>query len=135
MSTRLLVVDGSSLTAWLVAQVSPQDVDVVRAETFAQARRILVEDPPDAAIFNLTPWKLEWRALIERCGRGERRIPYLCTSAVDDPASEGLELPCRPADYFPKSLPVRELRARVGRLVLAARRRHRANTGPISTAS
>ena len=117
MLFRLLIVDGSHLTAWLVAQVAPPGVEIVRAETFASALRILDEAPPDAAIFNLTPCRLEWQALVDRCNRHEPRIPFLCTSALDGSEDESLPIPCSPDDYCPKSLLVHDLRARVERLV------------------
>ena len=109
----------------MLGQVAPQDVEIVHAETFAEAQRSLTEDPPDAAIFILTPWQLEWSDLIGLCAAEGASIPYLCTSAIDDPARDGLELPCPAGAYFPRSLPVRELQGRVEELVREARARNR----------
>lgn len=121
MALRLLVVDGSRLMAWLVAQVVPPGVEVVHVASLADAERILVEDPPAAAIFNVTPTLAAWRALVDRCAGHRPPIPYLCSSALD--GAETLASGLAPGDpaFLPKSLPVAELRARVGALLARAR--------------
>lgn len=121
MMTRLLVVDGSALTAWLVSRIAPCDVEVIRADSFAQAERILDENAPAAAIFNVTPSSEEWRGLIERCNQHVPPIPFLCTSALDEPELGELGIACRPADLVGKSLPVRLLREKVETLIARAR--------------
>jgi DNA-binding NarL/FixJ family response regulator len=120
MTRRLLIVDGSDLTAWLVAHAVPAGVEVVRAATFAQAVRILRDAPPDVAIFNLTPSHLDWRTLLETCDRHEPPVPFLCTSPLDEANASDSPLPCRPERFCPKSLLVPELRARIERLIEAA---------------
>lgn len=135
MPTRVLIVDGSSLMAWLVAQVAPPDVEVVHATSLALAEEILDRAPPDAAIFNVTPAPIEWRSLFERCSRHVPPIPFLCCSVLDGPDVVDLGISCADADYFSKSLSVAELRERVLTLVDRARGAACARTvkGPGST--
>jgi DNA-binding response OmpR family regulator len=128
MSTRILVVDGSSLTAWLVAHVAPPDVEVLHAATLAQAESVLADTPPDAAIFNLTPARLEWKALFERCRGHVPPIPYLCSSAFDEGESCDLGACCTDAECFSKSLPIPQLREKVATLVERARAGGRPDT-------
>ena len=119
--TRLLFVDGSDLMGWLVARLIPRNVEIVRVDSFVEAARFLREQPPDAAIFNLTPRHLDWRTLIDRCLRHEPVIPYLCCTAIENDAELDGPLPCRPEDYFTKSIPLKDLRLLVNRLVEEAR--------------
>ena len=85
---------------WLVAHLIPSDVEVIRAASFSEADRCLREQPPDAAIFNLMPRHLDWRTLLDRCVRGQRVVPYLCCSAIDNDEERDGPLPCRPEDFL-----------------------------------
>ena len=114
--TRLLLVDGSDLMSWLVARLIPRTMEIVRVGSFAEADRCLREQPPDAAIFNLSPRHLDWRALIDRCVFHEPAIPFLCCTAIENDEERDGPLPCRPEDYFTKSVSQEEFRARVKRL-------------------
>jgi DNA-binding NtrC family response regulator len=114
--TRLLLVDGSDLTSWLVARLIPRHMEIVRVGSFAEADRFLREQPPDAAIFNLTPRHLDWRALIDLCVFHEPVIPFLCCTVFENEEERDGPLPCRPEDYFTKSIPKDEFRALLERL-------------------
>ena len=119
--TRLLLVDGSDLTGWLVEHLIPRSVEIVRAGSFAEADRFLCEEPPDAAIFNLTPRHLDWRALLDRCLHHEPVIPYLCCSVIENDEERDGPLPCRPEDYFTKSISQAEFRKLLERLCAESR--------------
>ena len=123
--TRLLLVDGSDLMGWLVAHLIPPEVEVIRATSFTEADRWLREKPPDAAIFNLMPRHLDWRTLLDRCVQGERIVPYLCCSAIDNDEERDGPLPCRPEDFFTKLIPQNELRNLLERLFAESRARER----------
>ncbi len=123
--TRLLLVDGSDLMGWLVAHLIPCDVEIVRAASFAEADRCLRDQPPEAAIFNLMPRHLEWRSLLDKCVHGQPVIPYLCCSAIDNDEERDGPLPCRPEDFFTKSIPQDELRKLLERLFAESRARER----------
>jgi hypothetical protein len=99
-----------------VAHLIPRTMEIVRVGSFAEADRYLREQPPDAAIFNLTPRHLDWRVLIDRCVFHEPVIPFLCCTAIEYDEERDGPLPCRPEDYFTKSIPQEEFRALVGRL-------------------
>ena len=114
--TRLLLVDGSDLMGWLVARLIPRSVGIVRAGSYAEAERYLREQPPDAAIFNLTPRHLDWRALIDRCVYHSPAIPFLCCTVFENDEERDGPLPCRPKDYFTKSISKDDFQALLERL-------------------
>ena len=119
--TRLLLIDGSDLMEWLVARLVPFNVEIVRAASFSEADRLLRDQPPDAAIFNLTPRHLDWRALLSHCLRHEPAIPFLCCSAIENDLERDGPLPCRPRDHFTKSISKEEFRALLERLFAESR--------------
>lgn len=119
--TRLLLVDGSDLMGWLVARLIPSNVEIVQAGTFAEAERCLRVQPPNAAIFNITPRHLDWRVLLDRCVHHEPSIPFLCCSAFENDDERDGPLPCRPEDYFTKSIPQEGFRALLERLCADSR--------------
>jgi len=114
--TRLLLVDGSDLMGWLVARLIPPRVKIVRVGSFAEADDELRAHPPDAAIFNLAPRHLDWRALIDRCVDHRPRIPFLCCTVFENDEVLDGPLPCRPQDYFTKSVSKDDFRALLERL-------------------
>jgi hypothetical protein len=123
--TRLLLVDGSDLTSWLVARLIPRTMEIFRVGSFAEADRFLREQPPDAAIFNLTPRHLDWRALIDLCVFHEPVIPFLCCTVFENEEERDGPLPCRPEDYFTKSISQAEFRTLLERLCAESRARER----------
>lgn len=122
-STRLLIVDGSPLTAWLITRVVPPDVRVATATTMQDAERLLTDDPPDAVIFNLTPCRIGWRRLVELCLARQPPIPFRCSSAVEGSALRDTEMPCRTEDHFEKTIPVDSLKRVVADLIADVERR------------
>ncbi|MFV2072266.1 MAG: hypothetical protein ACC742_06395 [Thermoanaerobaculales bacterium] len=122
--TRLLLVDGSDLMRWQVSHLVPYEVEVVRAASFAEADRFLREDPPDAAIFCLTPSRLDWRTLLGHCTDHQPVIPFLCCSALEIDEDIDGPLPCRPEDYFTKSISLKEFRQLLDHLVTEAQAKH-----------
>ena len=122
---RLLLVDGSDLMGWLVARLIPCNVEIVRAGSFAEADRFLSERPPDVAIFNITPRHLDWRSLLDRCIQNEPVIPFLCCSVVENDDECDGPLPCRPEDYFTKSIPQDGFRKLLERLCAESGTRER----------
>lgn len=118
---RLLVVDGSNLLGWRVQRLAPVSVEIVHAGSFAEADRVLRDEPPDAAVFCLNPHHLEWRNLLDRCVNHQPVIPFLCCSALEIDEGRGNPLPCRPEDYFSKSASMEEFRHYIRRVVDEAR--------------
>lgn len=114
---RVLVVDGSHLMVRLVEMLVPDDVEVVQASRFSDARTLLAFDPPDAAIFNLTPWDLEWSRLIALCHKQAPPIPFVLCSTLDRNLPEELDLPCPPLAVVSKPVQVAELRETLDRLL------------------
>jgi len=118
--TRLLIVDGSPLSAWLVARVVPTDVQVATATTMRDAEKQLSDDPPDAVIFNLTPCRIGWRRLVELCLGHHPPIPFRCSSALEGSVLHGEGLPCRKEDHFVKTIPVNDLKRVIADLLADA---------------
>jgi DNA-binding response OmpR family regulator len=108
---RVLVVDGSHLMVWLVQTLVPDGVQVVQANRFADAHSILTSDPPDAAIFNLTPSTLEWSRLISLCHEHTPPIPFVLCSTLDGELPTELHLPCQPLAVVRKPARITDLRA------------------------
>lgn len=114
---RLLIVDGSQLMAWLVSTVAPDEVTVERATSFGEAEAILRDDPPDAAILNITPSNLDWNLLSDLCRAHRPPIPVLCCTAVAEAAYGEPDLPCPTDRSLSKPFSVSDLRTRVERLI------------------
>jgi two-component SAPR family response regulator len=121
---RVLVVDGSHLMVRLVEMLVPDDVEVVQASRFADARTLLAFDPPDAAIFNLTPWDLEWSRLVALCHEHAPPIPFVLCSTLDRDLPDELGLPCPPLAVLGKPVQVAELRETLVRLLDAVSTQH-----------
>lgn len=115
---RVLLVDGSQLMVRIVEMLVPDGVEVVQASRFVDARTLLAFDPPDAAIFNLTPASLDWPRLVSLCHDHEPPIPFVLCSTLDRDPSDELELSGRPVAMIRKPVEVAELRSTLDRLLL-----------------
>jgi response regulator RpfG family c-di-GMP phosphodiesterase len=114
---RVLVVDGSHLMVWLVQTLVPDDVQVVQASRFADAQSLLISNPPDAAIFNLTPSTLEWSRLISLCHEHTPPIPFLLFTTLDGELPAELRLPSPPLAVVRKPARISDLRATLSQLL------------------
>ncbi len=115
--TRILVVDRSELLAWVVERLSPPDVVIERASSFADAKRALVNDPPDAAVFHLERCHASWRTLIACCLENPRVIPFVCTGEPGHFDACGCDLPCRIEDFMPINAIPAQFTDRIGSLI------------------
>ena len=89
---RLLVLDECQLLAWMVERVSPPGTEVVGLTSFDEARRALLENPPDAAVVSLTSAHLPWREFRQLCASRRPRVPVLYESCIFSSVDEaGLE--------------------------------------------
>jgi DNA-binding response OmpR family regulator len=125
---RVLVVDGSHLMVWIVQMLVPAGVQGVQASRFADAQALLAGDPPDAAIFNLTPWHLDWQRLIALCHEHAPPIPFVLCSTLDSELPGELELPVPPLAVIRKPARISDLRATLSALL--AEVEHRSGGGP-----
>jgi DNA-binding NtrC family response regulator len=114
---RVLVVDGSHLMVWLVQTLAPDDVQVVQASRFPDAESLLTSDPPDAAIFNLTPSTLEWSRLIALCHEHAPPVPCVLCTTLDGELPAEFHLPCPPLAVIRKPAGISDLRATLGELL------------------
>lgn len=118
---RVLVVDGSHLMVWLVQTLVPDGVEVVQASRFADAQFVLTSDPPDAAIFNLTPSTLEWSRLISLCHEHAPPIPFVLCTTLDGELPSELHLPHPPLAVVRKPARISDLRATLSDLLREVR--------------
>ncbi len=125
---RVLVVDGSHLMVWIVQMLVPDGVEVVQASRFADARALLTSDPPDAAIFNLTPWHLDWQRLISLCHEHAPPIPFVLCSTLDGELPAEIELPSPPLAVVRKPARIADLRATLSALLHEVERRSGGDT-------
>ena len=114
---RVLVVDGSHLMVWLVQTLVPDDVQVVQAARFADAQAMLSSDPPDAAIFSLTPSTVEWSRLISLCHQHSPPIPFVLCTTLDGELPDELRLPYPPLAVIRKPARISDLRAILSNLL------------------
>ena len=79
---RVLVLDESRLMAWIVEHVAPPGTKVVGLTSFDDARRALLENPPDAAIVSVTSARRPWREFRLLCTERRPPVPLLYESCV-----------------------------------------------------
>jgi len=79
---RLLVLDECQLLAWMVERVSPPGTEVVGLTSFDDARRALLENPPDAAVVSLTSAHLPWLEFRQLCASRRPQVPVLYESCM-----------------------------------------------------
>ena len=127
---RLLIVDGCQLNAWLAGHLVPDGVRVELAQSFDRARATLSDDPPHAAIFNVTPCDLPWEELALLCQDHDPPIPFIWCSAVFDSPEQAGTGPIPGAGFCYKPSSVEEMRQQIVELMGKAR----ANTEPAQPA-
>ena len=90
---RLLVLDENQLLAWMVERLAPPGTQVVGFTSFDDARRALLENPPDAAVVCVTAARPPWREFGRLCASRRPPVPVLYESCVFSSAEEaGLEV-------------------------------------------
>ncbi len=115
---RLLVVDGSRLLVSLVRRLVREPIDVEVADSFEEALAVLMRDPPDALIVNVTPADHPWGELKAVCQRHEPKIPVIFESCVyQTPLEAGLGNLNHSAAFLPKPYELEALRGELARLL------------------
>jgi DNA-binding response OmpR family regulator len=118
---RLLILDGSRVLHSLIRRLAPAEVELERALTFEEAASSFENDPPDAAIVNLTASDLPWRELNRLCQAQEPPIPVLFESCVYGSADEaGLGRLGEAAAFLAKPYQLADLQNEIERLLLLA---------------
>ena len=114
---RLLVVDSSGVIAGKIAEILGARAELMTVTTFADADRILVEDPPDAVVFCVVPCFAMWRVLFERCINERPVIPFLCCAKIEAEPPCSCPFPCRDEDLLAWDISVLDLDKRVTSLI------------------
>jgi len=73
---RVVLIGGSALMAWIVAQVAPADLEIEHRSGFAEAKLVLVTRTPDAVLFALTPERPPWNELLRWCRQQQPPVPF-----------------------------------------------------------
>ena len=119
---RVFVLDESQLLAWVVGRLSPPGTEVVAFTSFDDARRVLLENPPDAAVVSLTSAHLPWREFRQLCADSRPPVPILYESCVFSSAEEaGLEPGSGDARFLPAPASRTNLKEALERLLSDAR--------------
>jgi len=109
---RLLIVDGSQLMTWLVMSVLPNGITVEWATSYDEAETILRENPPDAAILNITPCRLDWNLLRSICRAHRPPVPVICCEAIGN-LDGGNQQTCPHERCLAKPFSINDLRQKV----------------------
>jgi len=118
---RLLILDGSRVLHSLIRRLAPAEVEIEGALTFEEAAASFRDDPPDAAIVNLTASDLPWRELKRLCQVHEPPIPVLFESCVYASSDEaGLGSLDESAGFLAKPYHLADLQNAIERLLLLA---------------
>ena len=119
---RLLVLDGSPILASLVRRLAPEPFEIEEVRTFEEAMQRLREDPPDAAIVEVTPADLPWRSIKTFCRNHDPKIPVLFESCIHDgPIDAGIGNLNHSATFLRKPYDLPQFRAELERLFAASR--------------
>jgi DNA-binding NtrC family response regulator len=119
---RLFVLDENQLLAWMVEHLSPPGTEVVGFTAFDDARRALLENPPDAAVVSITSAHLPWREFRELCASRRPPVPVLYESRIFSSAEEaGLEPDQSHALFLRTPAPIAEFAEVLAGLLDAAR--------------
>jgi hypothetical protein len=119
---RLLVLDESRLLAWMVEQLCPPGTEVVGLGSFEEARRVLLTNPPDAAVVTVGPAHLPWRNFQKLCASRTPPVPVLYESCISTSVEgAGLEPDESHAFFLRTPAPIAEFEGALARLLNAAR--------------
>jgi DNA-binding NtrC family response regulator len=119
---RVLVVDPSRILTWMVRHDLGVAAEVVEANSFEEAERLVRDDPPDAAVVSLPPARLPWREFQHLCARQDPPVPVLYESCLHSNLDEaGLEPTEGYAALLRKPAPAAELRVALAELLSASR--------------
>ncbi len=123
---RLLVLDESPLLAWTVERLCPPGTDVASAHSLDEARQLLEEAPPDAAVVSVPPASLPWSDFQRLCATHRPPVPVLYLSCLFESTAEaGLEGAAGRPEVLRKPAGKAEFEAALGRLLDAAREARR----------
>ncbi|MDL2718418.1 MAG: hypothetical protein PT977_11745 [Acidobacteriota bacterium] len=119
---RLFVLDESRVLAWMVEHLSPPGTEVVGLTSFDDARRALLENPPDAAVVSINAAHLPWREFQEFCAKSRPRVPVLYESRIYTSACEaGVELARSHVFFLHTPAPIPDFEEALTGLLRAAR--------------
>ena len=122
---RLLVLDECQILAWMVERLSPPGTEVVGLTSFDEARRSLLENPPDAAVVSLTSAHLPWRELSKLCVDLRPQVPVLYESCIFSSAEEaGVEASSGDARFLKTPASRADLKNALTGLLDEARKAH-----------
>ena len=95
---------------------------MVSLTSFEEARRLVEENPPDAAVVSIPPARLAWRDFQRICATRRPPVPVLYESCVFASAVEaGLEQVEGPAMFLRKPIPRSEFASALEALLARAR--------------
>jgi DNA-binding response OmpR family regulator len=128
---RILVLDGSRVLPSLVQRMLRYEDRVETTDSFQDARRTLMERPPDALIVNLTPTDLPWQELKDLCERHTPPIPVIYESCVFKSAADaGIGELNGCSAFLRKPYPLSDLRKQLRLLLRTSAPQHRATHRP-----
>ena len=132
---RLLVLDESQLLAWMVEQFCPPGTEVLPLASFEDARRVILDSSPDAAVVSMTPAHVPWRELQDLCASRTPPVPVLFESCVFSNAEEaGLEPGQSLSWFLRKPASSSDFEKALARLLEAARLAGRPPERPVAEA-
>lgn len=79
---RLLVLDDSPLLEWTVVRLCPPGTELAIARSLDEARRLLLEASPDAAVVSVPPADLPWSGFQRLCATRRPPVPVLYLSCL-----------------------------------------------------
>ncbi len=112
---RLMLMEASPVTGWLIRRLLPPDVELVQVSDPEEAERVLREEPLDGAVFGLTTASLPWSRLRDLCERRVPRIPHMWYYSLCEVPGDG-ELSPEAAPELPPVL-LEELEERLARFL------------------
>ena len=118
---RLLVLDDSPLLEWTVVRLCPPGTELLIARSFEEARRLVVEASPDAAVVSVPPADLPWCELQRLCATRRPPVPVLYLSCLYGSTAEAGFDEVAGQELLRKPVGKTDFEAALGRLLDAAR--------------